>query len=93
LISPIATVPMVAAVATLEPEVAANIAQAAMLECIRPPGSQGTHSTSALYMRSAVPERSRISPSSTKKGIATSRKLFDVAHAISPSASESGSLE
>ena len=77
---------MVAAVATLEPEVAANIAQAAMLECISPPGSHGTHSTSALYMRSAMPERSRISPSSTKNGIATSRKLFDVAHAISPMA-------
>ena len=30
---------IVAAVATLEPEVAANIAQAAMLECISPPGS------------------------------------------------------
>src|SRR2546422_7080577 len=66
---------MVAAVATLEPEVAANMAHAAMFECISPPGSQGTHSTSALYMRSAMPERSRISPSSTKNGIATSRKL------------------
>ena len=50
-----ATVPIVAAVATLDPEVAANIAQAAMLECISPPGSHGTHSTSALYMRSAMP--------------------------------------
>ena len=30
--------------------------------CIRPPGSQDTHSTSALYIRSAIPERSRISP-------------------------------
>ena len=84
---------MVAAVATLEPEVAANIAQAAMLECISPPGSHGTHSTSALYMRSAMPERSRISPSSTKNGIATRRKLFEVPQAISPIASESGSLE
>ena len=84
---------MVAAVATLEPEVAANMAQAAMLECIRPPGSHGTHSTSALYMRSAMPDRSRISPSSTKNGIATSRKLFEVPQAISPIASESGSLE
>ena len=84
---------MVAAVATLEPEVAANIAQAAMFECISPPGSQGTQRTSALYMRSAMPERSRISPSSTKNGMATSRKLFDVAHATSPSASVSGSRE
>ena len=84
---------MVAAVATLDPEVAANIAQAAMLECIRPPGSQGSHSTSALYIRSAMPERSRISPSSTKNGIATSRKLFDVSQTISPMASDSGSFE
>ena len=85
--------PIVAAVATLDPEVAANMAQAAMLECIRPPGSHGTQSTSALYMRSAMPERSRISPSSTKNGIATSRKLFEVPQAISPMASDSGSLE
>ena len=84
---------MVAAVATLEPEVAANIAQAAMLECISPPGSHGIQSTSASYMRSAMPERSRISPSSTKNGIATSRKLFDVPQAISPIASDSGSFE
>ena len=59
----------------------ANMAQAAMLECIRPPGSHGIQSTSALYIRSAMPERSRISPSRTKNGIATSRKLFDVAQA------------
>src|SRR6266568_1571135 len=84
---------MVAAVATLEPEVAANIAQAAMLECISPPGSHGIHSTSALYIRSAIPERSRISPSSTKNGMATSRKLLDVPQAISPMANESGSGE
>ncbi len=88
-----ATVPMVAAVATLDPEVAANIAQAAIFECIRPPGSQGIHSTSALYMRSAMPERSRISPSRTKNGIATSRKLLDVDQLTSPMASASGSFE
>ena len=34
-----ATTPTVAAVATLEPEVAANIAQVPMLACISPPGS------------------------------------------------------
>jgi hypothetical protein len=84
---------MVAAVATLEPEVAANIAHAAMFECINPPGSHGIHNTRALYMRSAMPERSSTSPSSTNNGIATSRKLFDVAHAISPSASDNGNLE
>ena len=43
LTSPSETVPIVAAVATLDPEVAANKAQAAMLECIRPPGSHETH--------------------------------------------------
>ena len=84
---------MVAAVATLEPEVAANMAQAAILECIRPPGSHGIHNTSALYIRSAMPERNKISPSSTKNGIATSRKLFEVAQLISPMASDSGSFE
>ena len=85
--------PIVAAVATLDPEVAANIAHAAMLECMSPPGSHGIQSTSAPYMRSAMPERSRISPSRTKNGMATSRKLFDVAQAISPIASESGRRE
>ena len=64
-----------------------------MLECMRPPGSQGIHSTSALYIRSAMPERSRISPSSTKNGIATSRKLLDVDQPTSPMASDSGSFE
>ena len=58
-----ATVPMVTAVATLEPEIAANIEHAATFECMSPPGSQETHCTSALYMRSAMPERSTISPS------------------------------
>jgi hypothetical protein len=38
-ISGTATVPMVAAVATLDPEVAAKSEQAPMFECIRPPGS------------------------------------------------------
>jgi hypothetical protein len=73
--------------------VAANIAQAAMFECISPPGSHGIHSTSAAYIRSAMPDRSRISPSITKNGIATSRKLFDVAQAISPIAKDSGRRE
>ena len=47
-ISGSATVPIVAAVATLEPEVAANMAQAPMLACIRPPGSQDSHCAMAL---------------------------------------------
>ncbi len=57
-----------------------------MLACIKPPGSQGIHKTMALYIRSAAPDRSRISPSNTKKGMATKRKLLDVDQAISPMA-------
>ena len=56
-------VPMVAAVATLEPEVAANSVQAATLACISPPGSQTSHLRSASYMSPAMPERKKISPS------------------------------
>ncbi len=44
-------------------------------------------------MRSAMPERRSTSPSSTKNGIATSRKLFDVANDISPIATVKGNLE
>ena len=61
-ISPIATTPIVAAVATLDPDTEPNSAQEPMLECIRPPGSHDSHCTRAAYMRSAVPLRSRISP-------------------------------
>ena len=53
---------MVAAVATLDPETEPNSAQAPMLECISPPGSQESHCISEEYMRSAMPLRSRISP-------------------------------
>ena len=61
-ISPMATTPMVAAVATLDPDTEPNRAQEAILECISPPGSHDIHCTRAAYMRSAVPLRSRISP-------------------------------
>ena len=61
-ISPIATTPMVAAVATLDPDTEPNSAHEPMFECIRPPGSHDSHCTSAAYMRSAIPLRSRISP-------------------------------
>ena len=44
-ISGMATVPTVAAVATLEPETAENIAQLAMLACSRPPGSRPRSTT------------------------------------------------
>src|SRR5688500_18685795 len=69
------TVPMVAAVAALDPEVAANIALAAMLVCIRPPGSQDTQCVRAPYILSAMPLLSIIWPSKMYKGIAAVMKL------------------
>ncbi len=68
-----ATVPIVAAVATDEPDVAANSAQQPMFVCSSPPGRRASHADSATYMRSAMPERSSSSPSSTNSGIAVSR--------------------
>ena len=65
LISPIATVPTVTAVATLDPDGAPHTAQATTFECISPPGSHETHWAIAAYMRSAMPVRSMISPIST----------------------------
>ncbi len=50
-----ATVVMVAAVATLDPEVAANMADVPIFACIRPPGNQESHLSNALYVRSAIP--------------------------------------
>ena len=81
---------MVAAVATDEPEVAANRAQEPMLECMSPPDSQDSHCTMAAYMRSAMPERSRISPISTNSGMAISRNSMLFSQATSPSARNSG---
>ena len=81
---------MVAAVATLEPEVAANMAQAAMLECIRPPGSHDTQCVSAAYIRSAMPERSSTSPSRMNSGMATRMKSVEADQAISPIARDTG---
>ena len=63
---------MVAAVATEEPEVAANSAQQPILVCKRPPGRRPSHTANTVYMRSAMPERNRNSPSSTNSGIAVS---------------------
>src|SRR5690554_1649728 len=88
-----ATVPTVAAVATLEPEVAANKALAPILACINPPGSHDSHRLMALYILSARPERSKISPSIMKSGMATRRNSLLVAQDISPMARESGSIE
>ena len=68
--------PTVAAVATDEPEVAANSAQLPMLVCSSPPGMRPSQADSAMYMRSAMPERSSSSPSSTNSGIEVSRFSF-----------------
>ena len=88
-----ATVPMVAAVAALDPDVAANRAQAPTLECIRPPGSQLTHWVTAEYMRSAMPARSRISPSRMNSGTVRNRKVAVEVHASSPMPRLSGMKE
>jgi hypothetical protein len=61
-ISAIATTPIVAAVATLDPDTEPNSAHEPTFECISPPGSHDSHWVIALYMRSAIPLRSRISP-------------------------------
>src|SRR5690606_33244764 len=91
LISGIATVPTVAAVATLEPDVAENSALAPMLACIRPPGSQDSHKLMALYIFSAIPDRKRISPSRMNNGMATIRNSVLVDQETSPRAWVSGS--
>src|SRR3546814_8557652 len=74
-------------------DLAAKIAQAPMLECIRPPGIHDSHLTMASYMRSATPARSRISPSRMNIGIETSRKSFDDDQATSHIASVRGIWE
>jgi hypothetical protein len=71
-------------VATLEPEDAAKIALEPILACIRPPGSQDSHCTTALYMRWAIPARSMSSPSSTNIGTATRMNSMFCSHMVSP---------
>ncbi len=88
-----ATVPTVAAVATLEPEVAENKVDAPMLACIKPPGNHDSHRLIALYMRSAKPARSSTSPSMMNSGIATSRNSLFELQEISPMARVSGNIE
>ena len=85
--------PTVAAVATLEPEVAANMAQEPIFECISPPGSQDSHCASAAYIRAAMPERSSSSPSRMNIGIAMSRNSVPFCQNASPIARCSGISE
>ena len=68
--------PIVAAVATDEPQVAANKAQPPMLLCSSPPGSRDSQTDRPTYIRSARPLRSRISPSRMNIGMAVSRFSF-----------------
>ena len=81
---------MVAAVAALEPELAANIAQAAMLVCMSPPGSQLTHASRARYMRSETPDRKSSSPMRMNSGAATRMKLVLTDHDICPKVPSQG---
>ena len=54
---------MVAAVATDDPDTAENIVHVPTFECISPPGSHESQWVMAPYIRSAIPDRRRNSPS------------------------------
>jgi hypothetical protein len=89
----IETVPIVAAVATDDPEVAAKSALEATLVCIKPPGNQFTQRSRARNMSDAIPVRSRISPIRMNNGTATSTNSVLADHVISPNAGSSGMNE
>ena len=84
---------MVAEVATLEPEQAANTAQEAMLVCSRPPGRNTSQRDSAPYIRSPIPERSISSPISRNSGTATRMKLVLLSQALLPRMFHRGASE
>ena len=86
-------VPMVAAEATEDPDVAENSAQDAMLVCSRPPGIQRTHLSSAWNIAPAMPEPSKSSPVRMKSGTATRAKLVDPPQRSSPTAGATGKNE
>src|SRR3954469_15907948 len=88
-----ATEPMVAAVATEEPEIAENTAQETILVCSNPPGSRFSQTFSARYSLSDSPARSRISPISRKSGTATSTKFDDGPHKVCPAKAHQGRSE
>ena len=79
-----ATVPIAAAVATEEPEIAANSAQPAMLVCSRPPGMTQTSFDRPRYIRKLRPECCMISAIRMNSGIAVSAKLFIEPQLIRP---------
>ena len=84
---------MVAEVATLEPEQAANTAHDAMFVCSRPPGRNTSHRDRAAYIRSPIPERSISSPISRNSGTATRIKFVLLSHALLPRMFHSGASE
>ena len=84
---------IVAEVATLEPEQAANIAQEAMLVWINPPGKNDIHRETALYILSPIPLRSISSPIKRKSGTAIRMKFVLVSHALLPIMFHNGASE
>ena len=79
-----ATLLIVAAVATLEPAQAANMAHEAMLLWIRPPGMNTSQRDRTLYIRSATPLRRTNSPIRMNSGIAIRMKLVLPSQALLP---------
>ena len=82
----IATVLMVAAVASEEPEVAAKTALEAMLVWINCPGTRANQGARAVNSRSETPERCISSPIMMNIGAAISTKSLEWLHASSPAA-------
>ena len=81
--------PMVAAVATLEPETAAKIAHEKMLATASPPGRKPTQRATAVKRPLPMPEWSRMPLMKTKSGTAMKEKLVAFDHAMEPDDPES----
>ena len=86
----IATVPIVAALASEDPEVAANTALEAMLVWMSCPGTRANHGASAVNNRSEMPERCINSPIMMNIGAAIRTKSLEWLHASSPAAPVNG---
>src|SRR5205814_4038568 len=70
--------PMVAAVATLEPETAAKIAHEKTLATASPPGRKPTQRATAVKSPRPMPECRRIALMKTKSGTAMKEKLVAI---------------
>src|SRR5881628_3532285 len=75
-----AIMPMVAAVATLEPETAAKIAHEKTLATASPPGRNPTQRATAVKSPRPMPECRRIALMKTKSGTAIKEKLVAFDH-------------